>query len=92
MSIVRLLEECPHLHTLNLAGCENITNTELDYYRAVVVLHSSLTDMSIVRLAEGCPHLRTVSLYSCILITDACIVSLAQNCPGLQSFLYDYNG
>jgi hypothetical protein len=82
----------PHLHTLKLSDCYNITDISIGRVakgcpnlRSLNLMRcDKITDMSILNLPEGCPNLHTLDLSYCN-ITDLSMLKLAEGFPHLQN-------
>lgn len=94
----RVVINCPHLQrlwvldTVEDAGLEIVSSSckDLRELRVYPVDHSGqgqgyVTEKGIVAISKGCPNLNYV-LYFCEQMTNAAIVTLAQNCPKLTHF------
>eukprot|EP00937_MAST-01D_sp_MAST-1D-sp2_P007685 g7685.t1 len=84
-AVKAIAEKCPHLTTINLMRCENITNLTF----AEKCPHLMSIDLSYcenitnLTFAEKCPNLTTIHLQYCKNITDEAVKAFAEKCPHL---------
>ena len=81
------------LRTLNLRGCENITDARVsEVARRCSNLQTlnltcckNITDASVMEVARRCSNLHTLNLKECENITDASVLEVARRCSNLQT-------
>ena len=85
-------EGCPGLFSVDLSGCNQITDA------CVIALSQGcpklsalnlsvcnlITDACVIALSQGCPQLSSLNLGGCDQITDACVIALSQGYPQLM--------
>ena len=84
---------CPHLQSVSLFDCGNITDVGVaEVARKYPLLQSlklwnctKITDVGVTEVARGCPHLQTLNLGGCDKITDIGAAEVARGCPRLQT-------
>jgi hypothetical protein len=98
MSVTRLSERCPHLHTISLSGCD-VTDTGIiklaegcPHLHTISLSGCDVTDTGIIKLAEGCPNLHKiyqVAKKSLILVLSSlqnnAFIYIPYTCPTLKS-------
>jgi hypothetical protein len=78
-SVIRIVERCPHLHSLDLTNITRITDTSIirvaERYPNLVSLSliwsSLITDKRVIKVAEICTNLHSLNLLGCSFITDS---------------------
>jgi hypothetical protein len=86
VNLIKLGESCPNLEGLNIAGCDNITDTSLIRVECCPNLLElgiecyHMTDKSLVKIAECCPNIMHLSLSYCPDITDYGMTRIAECC------------
>lgn len=96
---LNFIHDCPQLTSIDLQGCQGITNAGLRLLGdACPQLESinlrncrSFSDNGISDLARKCSKLKDVNVISCNTLTDHSISILAQLCPLLQSIRLDHS-
>lgn len=96
-SVVALVQNCPALTSVNLCGCDNISSvaidalanhcgTKLKNLDLSEIMH--ISSQALEPLALKCQSLEsfTVGYYECQ-ITDAFVITMAQNCNSLKNFV-----
>ena len=92
-SLKELVSGIPNLQSLNLSGCYNLSdgNIDMTFNKKVTNLKTldlsfckEITDNSVARIATHCDNLETVDLDGCSKITDQGLFYLA-NLPRLKS-------
>jgi hypothetical protein len=91
-SIVRLVENCYGLESIDMNRCVNLTDISiLKLAECCSNLHTlkvsdcvNLTDISILKLAECCSKLKYLNISFCNNLTDSLIIKLLECCKEIQ--------
>ena len=91
-AITNVAQQLPHLQTLIIAECNNITDEGIKAVaRQCLYLQTlnlwacdSITDIGLMEVARHCPHLQTLTIGGEEL-TDASITAVVQQCLHIQS-------
>ena len=86
----RLVAACPHLSSMHLEGCRELSGWAVAG-ASPHLEHLSLggctllTDAGVGAIARSCGHLRTLCVRQCRAVSDAALALLAVHCTHLQS-------
>jgi F-box/leucine-rich repeat protein 2/20 len=90
--IVKTVEGCPNLHTLNMSFCNDITDISvIKVAEGCPNLHtidlegcSHITNTSIKRVAKSSHNLQILDVSRCRNITEPSLTSIVDQCPNLK--------